>query len=74
MTLLLNILEFYSSLIYTTLNVCNKLPEVCLFVLLLLNVPVNSKHVGTITSDFVGRLYDIEMNGTTSPAIKVTPQ
>ena len=41
------------------------------FVLILLNFPVNSyNHVGTVASDFVGLLPNIEMNDTTSPAIK----
>ena len=38
---------------------------------LLLNIPVKSYgHVVTNASDFVGRLLDIEMNDTPSPAIK----
>ena len=44
---------------------------ICLFILLLLNVPVNSYcHVGTVTSDFVGLLPDFEMNDTHRPAMK----
>ena len=39
--------------------------KVCL---LLLNVPVNScDYVGTVTSDFVGLLHDIEMQLSTIP-------
>ena len=43
-----------------------------LFVFILhFNVPVNNfGHVGTVTSDFVGLLLYIEINGITSPAIK----
>ena len=42
--------------------------------LLLLNVPVKSYgHVGTVTSDFVGHLPNIEMNDTSSPAFKGSP-
>ena len=45
-----------------------------LFVLLLLNIKVNSYgHVGTVTSAFVGLLTDIELNDTQSPAIKYRP-
>ena len=45
-----------------------------LFVLMLLNVAVNSYgHVGTVASDFVGLQPDIEMNDTTSPAIQYRP-
>ena len=41
------------------------------FVLMLLNIPVNSYgHVGMVASDFVGLLPDIEMNDTSSPAIR----
>ena len=44
------------------------------FVLLLLNIPVNSYgHVGTVTSNFVGLLPNMEMNDTSSPAIKQRP-
>ena len=40
----------------------------------LLNTPVNScGDVGMVTSDFVGLLPDIEMNDTSSPAIKHRP-
>ena len=46
----------------------------CLFVFMLLNVPVNSYgHVGTVAFDFVGLLPDIEMNFTPSPAILPHP-
>ena len=39
-----------------------------LFVVLLLNVPVNIYgHVGTVISEFVGLLPDIEMNNSKSP-------
>ena len=45
---------------------------VCLFILLLLNVPVNSYcHVGTVTSDFVGLLPDFEMIDTPRPSMKL---
>ena len=41
---------------------------------MLLNVPVNNYgHVGTTTSYLVGLLPDIEMNNTSSPAIKHRP-
>ena len=47
----------------------------CLFVLFLLNIPVNSYgHVGLVTSDFVGLLPDIGMNDTSSPANKHCPK
>ena len=46
---------------------------ICL-VLLLLNIPVNScGHVRMVTSDSVGLLPNIEMNDTSSPAIKHHP-
>ena len=42
------------------------------FVFLLLNIPVNIYgHVGTVSSDFVRLLPDIEMNETPSPANKI---
>ena len=47
-----------------------RLKFVCLIVLLLLNVPVNSYgHIGTVASGFVELLNNVEMNDTSSPAI-----
>ena len=50
----------------------DKLVNSCLlcFVLMLLNIPVNSNdHVWTVASDFVEIQPDVEMNDISSPAI-----
>ena len=45
------------------------------FVMLLLNVSVNSYgHVGMVAFDFMGLLLDIEMNNTQRPAIQHCPK